>query len=142
MAFLFGRKPAAAPDAVDLVCRSLVDRWYEWEPFRCETDGSPGLNNPAAAVSLIYDATGVWMGTYVPDGTSDTPGVTLPKVVSRHDADRLLAAVRAHQAARLAPRPDPDAVAAALARAVLAGEATAARALKDRLQELQDAGRF
>lgn len=133
MRWLFGGKNTKAKeDPIGDICKSLVERWYEWSYGKTLDTNNPGLMHKSR-VSVVWTGN----GTTVYIGWNDAIANSSH---SPYDDLRLMVAIRGNLAARLRPRDNFDDVAKSLAHAVLAGDTTAMRALKDRLDELQSQG--
>lgn len=116
-------QPPKPPDAVDGICASLVERWWEWNPTTSNNE-RPGFTH-ASGVTVFYDGRGAWIG----HKDSLCVPVDKPAVV------RLRAAIDENLEARVRGRGIVDETAAAMARAVLAGDMVAARQLADYIRE-------
>lgn len=117
------------PDAIDLICQSLKDRYWEWT--ETTNKGNTILTNLSGPVVMIggyqrlQDVYECWLGQEMCQACDD------------RTARRLYAAYQQHLAARLSSKKGSfDASAKAMAQAVLTGDMVAARALADRVQEL------
>lgn len=121
------------PDPVGDLCRLLVERPWEWET-NDDAEDSNVLSHPSG-VSVS------WLNNEYRSSGKYGPEVWLvigreSVRLSNDDADRVAAAITGSAVARVGrkPRPFPES-AVLLARAVLAGEHEAARALADEVFE-------
>lgn len=122
----FSSKPKE-PDAIDLICQSLRDRYWEWRPGKSK-QGRAMVEHLSGTAIVIEDdrrSRRVWMGDDV------CPETDL------HAAKRLYAAYQQHLAAKVSSEKGAfDQTALTLAKAVIEGDKVAARALIDHLVEV------
>lgn len=117
------------PDPVGDLCRLLVERPWEWEAFE-PPDGYNGMRHVPSDVEVMWGST---------RGRYPQRFVTLKlngQLISVDDVERVRSAIRHSFIARATGKSRPfSASAVALAKAVLAGEHEAARALADEVFE-------
>lgn len=123
------------PDPIGDICRLLVEKAWEWTPGNTGKPSAPKLSH-ISGVWLAWDNRG---SMYRNDHLRVFFGVgaeSLGEEIGGNDAVRLFRAVQGNAAARaVRPRVNFDDATKAMAKAVLAGDAEAARLLADFVME-------
>jgi hypothetical protein len=121
------------PDPIGDLCRLLVGRSWEWEPVDDDEDSNVVRHPSGVTVRWINNEYRSY-GKFGPEVWLTIGRETV--ALSHADADRVAAAVVDCAVARASRKPRPFSEAAKLlAKAVLAGEREAARALADEVFE-------
>ena len=128
----FSKSTPETSDPVGVICRRLESAPLEWKSYTPDGDGGEHGLRHRSGVAVEWDQSYL----YYPDvwyGGDDVGWMQAEKGA----AQRLYAAVQSYIAALLTAEPaTPDATAAALARAVLAGDRAAVGPLVDRLRDV------
>lgn len=130
-------RPAdAEADPLGAVCRLVIDRWWEWDPYENTIRGQAyravGIRH-ASDVALLFTAMtngtpNVWYG---PTAVTNQQLLCTPGAARRlYNAYQTWLVLRVQS-----PPPDADRAAVLMAKAVLAGKLEAARGLADWLVE-------